>query len=108
MKIELVFAAVLICGCTGSALSAEKTSSPVPGEAQFNRHCMVCHPVGGNIVNPKKTLLKKDRDANNIKTDADIVKLMRQPGPGMTAFDVKTLSDKDAHEIAKYILKTFK
>jgi cytochrome c6 len=33
---------------------------------------------------------------------------MRNPGPAMTMFDEKTLSDKEANAIAQYILKTFK
>jgi cytochrome c6 len=33
---------------------------------------------------------------------------MRNPGPGMTKFDKKTISDKEARAIADYILKTFK
>ncbi|MBP2679434.1 MAG: cytochrome c, class, partial [Deltaproteobacteria bacterium] len=37
-----------------------------------------------------------------------IVGKMRNPGPGMTRFDTKTISDKDAKEIAQYILKAFK
>ncbi len=68
----------------------------------------MCHPDGGNIVNPKKTLMQKDRDAHNIRTAADIVRIMRKPGPGMTVFDAKTVSDKDAEAIAKYVLTTFK
>jgi cytochrome c6 len=78
------------------------------GEALFKEHCALCHPDGGNIVNPKKTLHKKDLDPNNIKSHNDIVKLMRKPGPGMTTFDSKVISDKDAKEIADYILKTFR
>ncbi|MHB8843413.1 MAG: c-type cytochrome [Nitrospirota bacterium] len=78
------------------------------GEALFKEHCALCHPDGGNIVNPKKTLHKKDLDANKIKAKDDIVKIMRKPGPGMTTFDAKLISDKDAKEIAEYILKTFK
>lgn len=78
------------------------------GEALFIEHCALCHPDGGNIVNPKKTLHKKDLASNKIKSKDDIVKLMRKPGPGMTTFDAKTISDKDAKEIAEYILKTFK
>jgi cytochrome c6 len=59
-------------------------------------------------VNPQKTLHKKDRDANNVKNAEDIIKLMRKPGPGMTTFDENTVPDKDAREIANYILTTFK
>jgi cytochrome c6 len=77
------------------------------GEALFKEHCAVCHPDGGNIVNPKKTLSNKDREANKVRTAEDVVTLMRKPGPGMSAFDQKTISDKDAGEIARYILKTF-
>lgn len=98
--------AVLCFG--GNSAFAQKAEAKSSGEAEFNEHCALCHPAGGNIVNPKKTLLKKDRDANNVKTEADIIKTMRKPGPGMTAFDEKTISAKDAQEIAKYILKTFK
>ena len=32
---------------------------------------------------------------------------MRNPGPGMTKFDEKTIPEKDAHKIADYILKTY-
>ncbi len=78
------------------------------GEALFKQHCAVCHPDGGNVVNAAKTLSKKDRDANGVKTAKDIMGKMRKPGPGMTMFDVKTISNKDAKEIAEYVMKTFK
>jgi cytochrome c6 len=96
------FAAVCIAGVTGKIEAAQKS-----GEQLFKEFCTPCHPDGGNIVNPKKTLYKKDREANGIKTEEDIVKNMRNPGPGMTKFDAKIIPDKDAREIAKYILKTF-
>jgi len=82
--------------------SAEKT-----GEQLFKDHCAVCHPEGGNIVNPKKTLVKKDLAASKIKTADDIIKTMRKPGPGMTAFDMKTISDKEARKIADFIFKKY-
>jgi len=78
------------------------------GETLFKQHCASCHPDGGNIIVPKKTLNKKDREANGLKSKDDIVKFMRKPGPGMTTFDDKILSDKAAKEIAEYILKMFK
>jgi len=85
-----------------SVEAAEKT-----GEQLFIEHCVVCHAEGGNIINPKKTLLKKDLLANNIKTADDVIKTIRKPGPGMTAFDVKTISDNEARKIADYIFKKF-
>lgn len=78
------------------------------GEELFKKHCAVCHPNGGNIINPKKTLQKKDLSQNGLKTWQALVKNMRTPGPGMTRFDNKTISDSDAKSIAEYILKTFK
>jgi cytochrome c6 len=77
------------------------------GQELFKEHCAVCHPDGGNIVNPEKTLHKKALEANNVKTAAEIVNKMRNPGPGMQKFDSKTVSDSDAKKIAEYILSTF-
>ena len=98
--------AVMICflGLNNRASADAKGS----GEEEFNTHCKVCHPDGGNIVNPKKTLHKSDREANNIKTAADIVKTMRNPGLGMQKFDEATIPDAEARKIAEYVLKTFK
>jgi cytochrome c6 len=87
---------------------AEETSKETQGKALFNQHCAVCHPNGGNIINPNFTLKKENLKAHKISKPGDIVKKMRNPGPGMTKFDKKTISDKDAKEIAEYILKTFK
>ncbi len=78
------------------------------GEAEFNEHCVMCHPNGGNIINPQKTLHKKDLEANNIKTPDDIVKIIRNPGPGMPKFDESAISAEEAKKIAEYILATFK
>jgi len=83
-------------------------SAGLSGEALFKQHCVACHVDGGNIINPKKTLHKKDLVMNNIKSVKDIVKVMRKPGPGMTAFDEKTISNDKAKEIAAYIIMKFK
>ena len=105
-RTNIVLGIVLICGvfCAITAANAETQS----GAVEFKEHCAVCHPEGGNIMNPKKTLHRKDRDANNVKTRADIIKILRSPGPGMSSFNEKTIPEKEASEIAEYILKTFK
>jgi len=100
-KTVVAVAASLFLG-GGIAGAAEQS-----GEALFKQHCAVCHVNGGNIINPQKTLSKKDRQANNVKSVEDILKKVRNPGPGMTQFDTKALPDKDARKIAEYILKTF-
>jgi cytochrome c6 len=107
-KVTAVIAAGIVIGIGslilpgGKAVGAEQT-----GEALFKQNCAICHVDGGNIVNAQKPLHKKEREANGVKTAADIIKRMRNPGPGMTMFDEKTISNKDAHKIAEYILKTF-
>ena len=92
----------------GTAFADTKKGEKVDGKKEFEEHCAVCHKDGGNTVNPAKTLSKKDRVANGVKGAKDIVAKMRKPGPGMTQFDKKTISDKEAKAIADYILKTFK
>jgi cytochrome c6 len=91
-----------------AALADTPKGGKIDGKKEFEEHCAVCHANGGNIVNKAKTLSKKDREANGIKSVKEIVATMRKPGPGMTEFDKKTVSDKEATAIAKYIIKTFK
>jgi len=114
MKTTLLSVALFIfLGFAGALFAAAEQT----GEALFKQNCSPCHSDGGNIFNKDKTLFKKDREMNNVKTADDIVKKMRNPGAfnfhpsqwsGMKVFDEKTLSDRDAREIAEYILKTFK
>jgi len=110
MKKRIVAAvAILSLGLFATAgLADTKKGGKIDGKKEFEEHCVVCHKDGGNMINQTKTLSKKDRDTNGVKSAKDIIKLMRKPGPGMTAFDSKTVSDKEAKAIADYILKTFK
>lgn len=78
------------------------------GETGFKAHCAACHAGGGNIIKADKTLSHKDLQKNGVKTANDIVKLMRHPGPGMSTFNKKMVSDRDAKAIAEYVIKTFK
>jgi cytochrome c6 len=91
-----------------AAFADTKKGGKVNGKKEFEEHCVICHKDGGNMITPTKTLSKKDREANGVKSAKDIIKLIRKPGAGMTAFDSKTVSDKEAKAIADYILKTFK
>jgi len=97
-----IVTATLLCTSVATA------SFAASGEELFKKHCSACHPDGGNVINPKKTLSKKSLAKNGIKDPQAIVKTMRNPGPGMAKFDKGTVSDKDAKAIAEYILKTFK
>lgn len=93
--------------CSGENPKKSAEESKV-GEELYKLNCAVCHPNGGNVINKDKTLMRDDLAENGIKKPEDIVKIMRNPGPGMRKFDENTISDKDAMEIANFILKTFK
>lgn len=102
-KMIVMFAAAALAATSTTGFAKENN-----GAELFKKHCTVCHADGGNMINPAKTLSKKDREANGAKSAKDIIAKMRKPGPGMTAFDAKTLPEKDAKAIADYVLKTFK
>ncbi len=107
-KITTLVMAGIFAASVGTAFADTPKGAKIDGKKEFMEHCNACHANGGNMINPKKTLSKADREANGIKKPADIVKLVRNPGPGMTKFDTKTLSDKEAKAVADYIIKTFK
>lgn len=95
-----------------SAAPAAKEPAPsatgLTGEQLFKQHCAVCHPNGGNTITPAKPLgAKAMAERSKISKPEDIVKVMRNPGPGMTKFDEGMISNDDAKKIGQYILATF-
>lgn len=110
MKKSLIMTAMLLTVClpATTGICDTKKGEKIDGKKEFNEHCAVCHPNGGNIVNAQKTLSRKSLRANGVKSAQDIIGKMRKPGPGMTSFDEKTISNKEAKAIANYMLKTFK
>ena len=101
---RMVFCLVWLCAVTQVGAAAKVSQ----GEQAFVKHCAVCHANGGNIVNTAKPINRKALVATGINKPADVVRQMRNPGPGMTRFDEKAISDREALAIAEYILKTFK
>ncbi len=118
-------AAVIICftgGCsketpqiTESPLAASpprvesnQQVQPQTGEALFRQFCFSCHPDGGNVSDPKRSLHGSDLRKNHIRSPEDVVKIMRNPISRMIRFDAGTISDKDALSIAEYVLHTFR
>lgn len=110
MKKSCVSTAVMLVICLSAATGFcdTKKGEKIDGKKEFEKHCAVCHPNGGNTINAKKPLNSKSLKANGVKSAKDIIALMRNPGPGMTKFDLKTISNPEAKAIAEYILKTFK
>jgi len=107
-KILVVTVATLSLSMFATAgFSAVKKGEKIDAKQKFEQHCAACHPKGGNIIKPDKTLSKKSMAAHGIKTGKDIVAKMRNPGPGMNKFDANTVPDKEAAAIAAYVLKSF-
>jgi cytochrome c6 len=105
---NIFFVGIVIGAVCLSVMACYGNDGGTTGKALFEQHCAVCHPDGGNIVNPDFTLHGKDLKAHGITTADQIMGKMRNPGPGMTQFDKKTIPDRDAKKIAEYILKAFK
>ena len=105
-KVVVSVALLALAAVATTGMAVEKKGAS--GEDLFKLHCAACHPDGGNIINPKETLSKADREKHGVKSAKDIVGKMRKPGPGMTTFDAKTIPEKDAMAIADHIIKTFK
>ena len=110
MNTSLVITATLVAVCmfTASGDCDAKKGEKIDGKRKFEEHCVVCHLDGGNLINAMKPLHSKELKANGVKSAKDIIAKMRNPGPGMTQFDEKIISNKEAKAIAEYILKTFK
>jgi cytochrome c6 len=107
-KVTATVAMIALFSLATMAMADTKKGGKIDGKKEFEEHCAVCHPNGGNIMNPAKSLGKKELAASGVKGAKGIIAKMRKPGPGMTAFDKKVVSDKEAKAIAEYILKTFK
>jgi cytochrome c6 len=104
--VQYVFVVGALVALSSAHGSAESKNNS--GETRFTEHCAACHSDGGNLINPEKSLFKIAREKHGIKSADDIVKLIRNPGEGMIPFDQITLTDEQAHEIADYIIRTFK
>jgi cytochrome c6 len=78
------------------------------GEELFRQFCNNCHPDGGNVSDPERTLHGSVLRKNHITKPEDIVRIMRTPLSRMIRFDAEAISDKDARTIAEYILTTFR
>ncbi len=98
MKKNTLMAIVVVSSVVLSAPAFAATST---GGEIFKANCSVCHPHGGNVMRPDKTL-------KGIRNPGKIITQVRSGGGGMPSFDAKTISDADAKQLAEYIMKTFK
>jgi len=98
-------ALALSLGCSKGKVADEATLAQ--GKTLFEAYCASCHKDGGNVVNPQKTLFRRDREANGIKSPDDIINVMRNPGSGMPRLGRDTLPDDKASAVAQYVFSTF-
>jgi len=112
LAVALVWA---LAGCRQETPRKAETPPALPapqtlrsGEALFQQYCSPCHPDGGNVSDPKRTLHGSDLRSNQITRPGDIVRIMRNPISRMIRFDSATISDQDAMAIAEYVLTAFK
>ena len=103
-----ILGGVMACSRGKEAANSPAGSGGLSGEVLFLQNCATCHPDGGNIFYPLKSLQRLTLSANGITTSAEIVARMRDPGPRMKRFDRSELSDADARKIADYVLSTFR
>jgi cytochrome c6 len=108
MKKRLIVTVTMLAVGAFAIGAQADTKGKMDAKKEFEKHCATCHPDGGNMINPAKPLGKEALEKNGVKSWKDIVAKMRNPGPGMTKFGKKEISDKEARAIAEYILKTFK
>ncbi|QEM69291.1 c-type cytochrome [Geobacter sp. FeAm09] len=111
----LVAVAVLpLGGCRDEAPRREAPPGAVSqqqvrrGEELFKRYCAACHPDGGNVSDPERTLRGDVLRSRRIARPQDIVRIMRTPLSRMIAFDPATIPDEDARAIAEYVLYAFR
>jgi len=114
----LLVSTVTVAGCSrdepqkvtvAPAGAASTVQEPArDGEALFRQYCSACHPDGGNVSDPERSLYGAVLRKRQIATPEDIIRIMRNPLSRMIRFDPSTLSDRDARAIAEYVLKTFR
>lgn len=104
LAVLAIVVALVQGGCSGTT----PPDSGKSGQELFRIHCSGCHPNGGNVIYPQKTLDRMTLAANGITGPEGIVAVMRKPGRGMKEFDRRTVSERDALKIAEYVLATFR
>lgn len=108
-RVKLFFIFFLILDMS-AIVHAEEMSKTKSGEMLFVENCSRCHPNGGNIINPSKTLKQGTLAANNLQKEDALLTYLLNPGPGMPRLIHRDtgLSEPDARKLIHYIMETFK
>jgi len=92
-----------------SIIRQQKSRQKTPVKTLFANHCSPCHPQGGNLQNPNKTLMWQSLEAGGLTTIGAITQYILDPPPKMPRLfhENATPSKEDARRLAVFILKTF-
>ena len=105
MKTILVMLVLGVATCSFVlAAFTQDSAQGSSGNVLFNEQCAVCHPNGGNTVNPNKPL--KGSPAMQ-KFDVFLT-WIRKPDQPMPPFPSSKISDQKAKELYDYLLKETK
>ena len=101
----LCFCCVVVLGYFGGQLvyGGKTTKGPEAfklGEKVFAGDCSVCHPHGGNAINPRKPILHSPK----IKGLDTFLAWVRHPTAPMPPFKASKISDADVGELYAYIM----
>ena len=101
----LCFCCVVILGYFGGQLvyGGKTTTAPEAfkvGENIFSANCSVCHPHGGNAIDPRKPILHSPK----IEGLDTFLAWIRHPTAPMPAFQAPKISDAQVGELYAYIM----
>ena len=88
---------------TGMGIGQE-TGSEGKGRETFAMNCSPCHPQGGNLIKPEKTI-KGSKKLTNPKA---LLEWIRKSVASMPVFPAARISDKQAEELYLYIVMAAK
>jgi mono/diheme cytochrome c family protein len=103
-KTYSMFVTLILLFSALPAFSAPRKADAKAGKQLFEAmNCSMCHPSGGNALNPKKPL--RGEEFKKTFSDADIALVVRKgvPGTAMDAFRKDRLSDEQLSDIIAYI-----
>jgi uncharacterized membrane protein len=101
----LCFFCVVVLGYFGGQLvyGGKTTRAPETfkaGEKIFAAQCSVCHPHGGNVIDPSKPILHSPK----LKDLDTFLAWVRHPTPPMPGFPASKVSDVQGKELYAYLM----